>query len=157
MIAVKYNCAEVFCKLLKDLIFKIICCLKLCVKKNNEYDNDYLKNELFSKGKKKLYYYTDIVTYFKKMQELDILKYIMLDDDQLKILNFVSKPLISKTKEDIYKILNINHQNNNMRLDRVEIVNLFNSYNKLNQSENIVNSKLIKLANYQIDMITEGC
>lgn len=81
----------------------------------------------------------------------------MLNDDQLKILNFLSKPLISKTKEDIYNIVNINHQNNNLSLDKVEIVNLFNSYNELNQSENIVNSKLIKLANYQIDMIKEEC
>jgi len=127
----------------------------MCCEKNQKGSPDYNKNLLLKKSKKKLYYYIDIVTYFKKMQELDILKYILLDSDQLKLLNFVSKPIISKTKDDIFKIVNENNDNNNLILDKEEIEHLFKSYVKLNHSETLTNEKLIRLVNHEIDVITE--
>ena len=151
---VRYSCVEVLVSLLKSLVFKI-CCLSLCHAKHREGDPDYAKNMLFRKGKNKLFYYMDIITYFKKMQEFDIIKYILLNDDQLKLLNFVSKPLISENKRDIYELINEKYDNNNIILDKIVIDELNSSYNKLSQSKNRMDEKLINLFNYEIDSIIE--
>ncbi len=70
----------------KDIAEKIFCCG--CNRK---------KSELYYKADKKIDHYFDIVSYFKKMHEVDVLKYMLLDENSLKLMNFVSKPGVSHT------------------------------------------------------------
>ena len=63
-------------------------------------NNLKLKNELYEKALKKTNNYLDIVTYLKKMQEIDILKYLVLDKDQVKLFNFLTIPSISVNSID---------------------------------------------------------
>ena len=58
-----------------------------------------LKNILFKKGEKLLYLSSDILSYLKNMQILDILTYIILEPNQIKMLKFISKPVISFTEK----------------------------------------------------------
>ena len=58
-----------------------------------------MKNILFKKGEKLLYLSSDILSYLKNMQILDILTYIILEPNQIKMLKFISKPVISFTEK----------------------------------------------------------
>jgi hypothetical protein len=66
-----------------DFIAMLVCCRKKT------------KKEIFLKAEKKLFYNIDILTYMKKMQELEIIKYMLLDEESLKLVNFISKPGVS--------------------------------------------------------------
>ena len=46
------------------------------------------KNSIIAKAQNKIHYYLDIYTYIKKMQEVDVIKYCMFDEDQLTLVNF---------------------------------------------------------------------
>ena len=74
-----------------------------------------LKNKFYEKASKKMEYYFDIFTYIKKMQEIDIIKYLLLDQDQIKLLNFISKPSVSMNysdSDDIYSNIQKKRMNN---------------------------------------------
>ena len=45
--------------------------------------------EMWDEIQKKFNYYLDVITYMNKMQELDIIKYLLLDEDGIKLLNFL--------------------------------------------------------------------
>ena len=51
-----------------------------------------VKKDLYLKAEKKIFYNIDIFTYIKRMQEIEIMKYMLLDEKSLKIMNFISKP-----------------------------------------------------------------
>ncbi len=53
------------------------------------------KKDIYTKAEKKIFYNIDILTYIKKMQELEIIKYMLLGENTLKLVNFISKPGIS--------------------------------------------------------------
>ena len=58
-------------------------------------------------------YYLDVLTYVKKVQEIDILKYLLLDKDQVKMFNFLTKPTISmiySDSDDIYQNIQQNRE-----------------------------------------------
>ena len=58
-----------------------------------------MKNILFKKGEKLLFLSSDILSYLKNMQILDILTHILLEPNQINMLNFISKPVISFNKQ----------------------------------------------------------
>lgn len=65
------------------------------------------KNSLFKKGKDKLFFQLDVLNYLKHMQLLDILNYILLNNEENIIVQFLSKPSISLAqKKDIQDKLN---------------------------------------------------
>ena len=80
----KYN----FCELLILVFCKFLSGRKL-----------KLKNILFKKGEKLLFLSSDILSYLKNMQILDILTHILLEPNQINMLNFISKPVISFNKQ----------------------------------------------------------
>jgi len=69
-----------------------ICCLVFCCRSIKT------KQLIYSSSESKFNYYMDLITYMKKMQEIDIIKYLLLDVDTLNLMNFISKPSISLTK-----------------------------------------------------------
>jgi len=78
-------------------------CLELffnCIICKNELKK---KKKIFDIAEEKFNYNLDILTYLKKMLEIDILKYLILDKNLLNIMNFISKPSVSyKTQEIDY-------------------------------------------------------
>ena len=70
------------CEILLSAIF---CCNKRLKK----------KADLIEKGEEKVFFYMDVLTYIKRMQEIDILKYIILSKNQLNLFDFLSRPSIA--------------------------------------------------------------
>ncbi|MCQ2818722.1 MAG: hypothetical protein MJ252_15755 [archaeon] len=53
------------------------------------------RREFILHASQRIHYYLDIYTYIKKMQEIDIMKFCLFDDDQMTMFNFLSKPPIT--------------------------------------------------------------
>ncbi len=63
-----------------EILLSFCCCIK-------KWEN---KRKLIDRGDEKLNHYLDVINYFKKMTELDYMKYIFLSKDQIPLFNFVS-------------------------------------------------------------------
>ena len=127
-----------------DILLSPICCRST---------NLHIKNLLYQKGLKKINNYLDIITYLKKMQEIDLLKYLILDKDQVKLFNFLSMPSISiqfSDSDDYYKEV-LNFLVSNVKLDSVELHQLIKSYNSLKNKEDGVNNRLLNLFANEVD------
>jgi hypothetical protein len=134
-------------------IFEIICRNCPCVSKKLD-----LKNKLYEKGSKKLEYYFDIFTYLKKMQEIDLIKYLLLDKNQIQLFNFISKPSVSMNysdSDDIYKSYRENKLMTS-RLKQDELESIIESYKLLKSRNDDVNNKLFYLFDYEIDHLLVG-
>ena len=116
------------------------------------------KNILYQKATNKLEYYFDIFTHIRKMQEIDILKYLLLDKDQVNMFNFLSKPSISKLYSDsdeIYQNLQKNREfQDELKMD--ELIKIIKSYDLLKDKTDEVNEKLFYLFDYEVDNLTIG-
>ena len=116
-----------------------------------------LKNLLFEKSYKKMEYYFDIYTYLKKIQEIDIIKYLLLYKNQVNLFNFLSSPFISMSYSDSYEIYQNGQKNRDITGDtRVSLETLqemFISYNKLKCKNDNLNNKLLNLFDYEIENI----
>ena len=114
------------------------------------------KHLLFKKAKKKFKYNMNILTYMRKIQEIDILKHILLDEKQKSLLNFLSKPSISLlNKHEIYDNL---HGNYNVNIGKNEIDNIYDNYNAIFTREhgNEVDQKLLDMVSYEVDNLILG-
>jgi hypothetical protein len=78
--------------LLKISDFFCLCCRSKTIKK---------KINIFTNAEMKFNYNLDLVTYMKKMQEIEILKFLILDKDTIRLMNFIAKPSISFTNKEI--------------------------------------------------------
>lgn len=74
----------------KDFMIFICCC---------KAKNLKIKSLLKHKAEEKFNINLDIVTLIKKIQEIDILKFLILDLDSLNLMNFICKPIISAKNE----------------------------------------------------------
>ena len=112
------------------------------------------KNFLFEKCKQKMYYYLDIFVYIKKIQEIDLIKYCLLDNDQLILFNYLSSPPLkfNKKHKGLYKEFE-NLQTNYKFLDKREIDKLIGIYKKISNKNqlNFEDIKLLRLVNAEID------
>lgn len=50
------------------------------------------KKSLLSQAEKMFFFHIDIRTYLRKMLEIDVIKYLLLDENTLEIMKFVNKP-----------------------------------------------------------------
>ncbi len=113
------------------------------------------KNILFTKGEKGLYLSTDILSYTKNMQTLQILTYLLFDSSQIQMLKFLSKPVISLSDR------NSNKEKNNWKLENTnqynEKENEFNDfcqgYKKIksNMKKTEIDVKLFNIANLELN------
>lgn len=131
-----------------------ICCLVLCCKKMGK------KKIIFDNAERKFNNNIDLVTYMNKMQEVEILKYLLLDRDTLQLMNFISKPCISMTTQGIeneeynlffHKLEEINMMSN----ENIDVVK--KSYDKVNEKRNktFVDERIIKLFELQMEEILQ--
>ena len=92
------------------------------------------------------------------MQEIDILKYLLLDKDQVNMFNFLSKPSISKLysdSDDIYQNIQKNREFQD-ELKMEELIKIIKSYDLLKDKTDDVNEKLFYLFDYEVDNLNNG-
>ena len=112
--------------------------------------------DMIEKVQKKIHYYLDIYTYIKKMQEIDIMKYCLFDEDQLSLIKFLSKPPVKlgTSPIGIYKEFE-EHQVNYQKINKNEIDNLFRAYNELRNKKEITfeDLKLLRLVKAEVNFL----
>ena len=114
------------------------------------------RHRLISKAEMKIHYYLDIYTYIKKMQEIDLLKYCLFDEDQSTLFKFLSKPPIQLGTGPLglYKEFE-ESQVNYKKLDKPEIDALYHSYKTIRDKEEITfeDLKLLRLVTAEIKFL----
>ena len=131
-----------------EIIFANLCsCFSYKLKK---------RKILFQKCEKKMYYYLDIFVYIKKIQEIDIIKYCLLDNDQIVLFDYLTTPPIklSEKNKGVYKEFE-KLQKPYIVLNKNEINKLFGIYKKIAQKHhlNFEDIKLLRLVNADIDFL----
>jgi len=133
-----------------DLTKRIFCC---------NFHSE--KSDIYNKGEKRLVHYFDLVTYMKKMDEVDTLKYMLLDENSLRLMNFVSKPGISSESNESDKknpFFNDDPENKFAEPNYVEELKLIHkSYLELKNKEQISDPerRIINLFEKQVKDIVE--
>ncbi len=120
-----------------------------------------LKNrkKLYEKCKDKIHFYLDIFGYIKKMQEIDLLKYITLDYDQSVLFNFLSTPpvRIKENNKGIYNEFMINQIKGDLcrKLDKPQIDKMFKTYKSITEKKNLnfEDVKLLRLVHAEIEYL----
>ena len=107
----------------------------------------------------KIHFYLNIFQYIIKMQEIDLLKYCLLNKEQINLFDFLAIPPISLGNNDnnsIYKEFE-NRQKKNKKYGIEEINELFKSYNIIRDKKEICfeDIKLLRLIRAEIDFLKE--
>jgi hypothetical protein len=114
------------------------------------------RKKILKAGQHKMNFYLDVLTYIKKMQEIDILKYLLLSADQLCLFNFLSKPPVSSNdiSSEIYKEFEM-EQRKNLTLSKEEILQMHECYYNILKQDRLTNEekKLVNLVDAEIDGI----
>jgi hypothetical protein len=115
------------------------------------FSSKRVKNNLkiLEKGQEKISFYMNIIVYIKKMQELDILKFLVMNNDQLNIYNFLAGPsvILNDCNNNVYSNF-VSVQNDvKMLYDQKKLNEVMRSYDllKTNQEMNEFNKKLLNL------------
>jgi hypothetical protein len=132
--------------------FSDICCFIFCCKSIKK------KQKIFVNAEKKFNNNIDLVTFMKKMQEIEILKYLLLDRDTLRLMNFISKPCVSLTNK---KIEDEEYQeffdifDNNTKMSYQSIDDIKKSYDKIlkKQDMSFTEKRILKLFGLHIEEI----
>ena len=128
-----------------ELLFVFICpCLS--------WEKLRLKNILLDKGRKKLYFQLDILTFLKNMQLLELLNYVILEKHENLILKILSKPSISLVNRmDIYEQLhmkyNVDITDKEMKEFYLCMRYLADKNNKTNQEERLFKIASVEMQN----------
>jgi hypothetical protein len=134
-----------------EILAKSICCCFLSQRQK-------LKKELYEFGYAQYSHHMSILSYLRKMHEIDILKYILLDEKQTTLFNFVSKPSLSLlNNNDFVDKLKMKFDSD---FNKEEIDNVYKSFLEIAnfpQSKKDCKDINIKLLNYvasEIDHLT---
>jgi hypothetical protein len=115
-----------------------------------------IKSDVYRKSLKKLHYYFSIFTYIKTVQSVDLVKHLLLDNNQFNLFNFISQPSIafSDTENDMKKhILTDMKNKNKMKYDDVK--ELIRSYKIIKKDgDEGLNKKLCEYFNDEIEKLT---
>ena len=137
-----FNCYEI--------ILRPCCC---------KYSKLHLKNLLYQKALKKINYSLDVINYIKKMQEIDILKYLLLDKDQIKLFNFLTLPSISlklsDSDEHFKNLLKAPHCYAKFKSEELNAV--IESYSAIKNKNDDLNNRLFYLFDREVDHLLIDC
>lgn len=98
-----------------------------------KWNNLKFKHKLFEKGFQKLCYQLDVITYLKKMQQIELMNYVVLNPNQNTMINFLAKPSISYSNEkDAYDYLQLKY---NVDISDEEINEFFNYIKYLHEKK----------------------
>lgn len=120
---------------------------------------------LLNKSEKILNRYLDIISYFKKMLEFEVLKYLILDENLLELMKFVSRPAISAINKPLEPYCEyFEFFKNKDYLNAEKMKNAFDSVlienpqeqNSNNKSANIkIKRKMLSFINLQLSKIID--
>ena len=131
--------------------FIIAYCCNCCTKKLNH------KYSLLRKCELKIHYYLDIYTYIKKMQEIDLIKYCLFDQEQMKLFNFLAKPPVKFSDKNIgiYKEFE-KEQINYSKTSKKEMDEIFEAYSCIGKKNELTfeDIKLLRLVNADIEFLS---
>lgn len=134
-------------------LFKVIFCCRCRSKSYNK------KIHIFHNAETKFNHNLDLVTFMKKMQEIEILKYLILNKDTIHLMNFISKPSVCMSNTNIgndeeYQLFFENMKNTNT-LNNQSIDNARAAFDNLMKKENLsdVEKRVLKLFKLQINEI----
>ena len=137
----KENKTKVNIRLYDLILYKLCECF--CNLKNK------VKNKII---KNKVNYYLDIFDYINKIQEIDLIKYILIDDNNQTILfEYLTKPIINFNEYDNNENIIINRYKKKDYENLYDIYKEININNKLNSNKNKIEDKLINLINKEIE------
>ena len=109
-----------------------------------------IKNILYYKGEAGLYLKTDIFSYYRNMQAIEVLAYIMIEPSQTRMIKFLTKPIISLTKTNqIENKMKWNSDN----ISESEINDFCQDFQKLktNIKKTNIEKRLFTIVNNEID------
>jgi len=128
---------------LRDLINYAFRCKRL----NKQLDINDVANQKFNQS-------IDIINYMTKMQEIDILKLLILDEDMVEIMGFLSKPQISSTQiNEKLKIFDIFYDcNSDIPSVKDNMSNIKRLFDKIMKKANpdVFSKRLMKLFDHEI-------
>jgi len=110
-----------------------------------------------NKAEDRVHYYLDVFNYIKKMQEIDLLTYCLLDNDQYKLFEYLSKPPV-KFEDDNSNIYNefLDRQVTYKAIGKKEIDQLYKSYNNIRNKDELLfeDLKLLRLVNAEVKFLS---
>jgi len=128
------------------IISKFFCCSKKMKKINKFYE----------KATDKIYTYLDIYNYIQRMQEIDLLKYSLFDEEQLILFNYLSIPPIRKDENNlgIYNKFECG-QIFRSKIGKNDMDTLINTYKKIGEKNDVTfeDIKLMRLVNAEINFL----
>ncbi|KAL4465886.1 hypothetical protein ABPG74_004123 [Tetrahymena malaccensis] len=103
-----------------------------------------------------LYYHLDVMYVVKKLLEVDKLKQILLDKDQLKLFEYIPKPTITSNygftdnEEELQIDIDTQYQDKRTELQKAQ--QAFNAYQNINNKEqqNLLDSRILELIDPQL-------
>ncbi len=114
--------------------------------------------ELLIEAERKVHYYLEVFNYIKGMQEIDLLKYCLFDNEQITLFNFLTSPPLktsSKKMNAIYKEFE-SEQVNVGKIKKKEIDKVYNSYNIIRNKNDVTfeDLKLLRLINAEVELLS---
>ncbi len=110
-----------------------------------------LKRELYDHGNMKFIKHMSIISFIRKMHEIDLIKDLILDEKQVALFNFVSKPSVSLlSKNEIIETL---QDKFNTDFNKEEIDHLHDTFHKMAEYEikSHMDTKLLLIVASEID------
>ena len=123
------------------------------------WSNKYQKRkfELLQKAENKIHYYLEVFNYIKGMQEIDLLKYCIFDQEQIELIDYLAKPPLKTNKKEITAIYKEfeNGQVSFGKIGKKEIDKVYNAYNSIRNKDDITfeDLKLLRLINAEAQLL----
>ena len=115
------------------------------------------RRDFFTKAEDKIHSFFDVFYYIQKMQEIDLLIYTLLDFDQIKLFDFLSRPpiKIEHNEFDIYNEFE-NRQSLFTKVGKYQIDDLYLAYNNIRNKKEptFEDLKLMRLVNAEIKFLS---
>ena len=130
-----------------DELFILVFCPIISSKQLNK------KNKLLNIAKKKFIFNLDIVTFFKNMQMIELMNFILLDKYQFVMFKFLSKPFISlNNKFDLFDYIVKSYKDDFTEQDSKELKNGYKILSDKND-KNYQEKNIFKLITKEINNI----
>ena len=98
-----------------------------------------IKRKLFNSGFNKLCFQLDVLTYLKKIQEIELIKYILLEPSMYNMIHFLAKPSISvSNQKNPFDYLELQY---NVDVNEKEINDFYDYLKYLNEKSDKTNSE----------------
>lgn len=114
-------------------------------------DTERLKNILYLSGHQKYVQHMNILNFISKMHEIDLIKYLLLDDSRINLFNFLNKPSISLVSKN--PIVDSFQTKFNFEFDNKSVENLYKYYTEIKAIENKsdLDKKLLDIVYFELN------